>query len=253
MTLQEFFWQNSRVALGFSGGVDSAFLLYAAAHYGAQVGAYYVKTAFQPEFELRDAERMVAQLAKETGRISFRVIEADVLSDKTIQSNPSDRCYYCKKKIFGLICEAAAADGYPVILDGTNASDDAADRPGMRALTELSVRSPLRECGITKEVVRQLSKEAGLFTWDKPAYSSLATRIPAGSTSQRGGLARIEQAEAAITLLGFTDFRVRLYGDAARIQLPKAQLGKALEQREKMTAALEPWFDTVLLDLRVCR
>ena len=140
MTLNSFFAENPRVALAFSGGVDSAYLLYAAKNAAADVTAYYVKSAFQPEFETRDALR----LARELGA-NMKVLELDILCDSTVTSNPDDRCYYCKKQIFTAIVQAARADGYDVLIDGTNASDDAADRPGIRALEELSVRSPLRE------------------------------------------------------------------------------------------------------------
>ena len=145
MTLQEFFRENPRVALAFSGGVDSAYLLYAALRNGAQVRAYYVKSAFQPQFELDDAMALAYQL-----QADVKILELDVLSDPQIAENPANRCYYCKKRIFSAIAKQAAEDGFPVLLDGTNASDDAQDRPGMQALKELNVLSPLRLCGLTK-------------------------------------------------------------------------------------------------------
>ena len=123
MTLEEFFKDNGKVALAFSGGVDSAFLLYAASHTGADVRAYYVKTPFQPCFELEDAKRLADELGA-----SLRVLEADVLSSPEIAANPPDRCYLCKRIIMGTIREAASADGYALIIDGTNASDDVSDR-----------------------------------------------------------------------------------------------------------------------------
>ena len=175
MDLQQFFKENPRVAIAFSGGVDSSYLLYAALRYGARVRAYYVNSAFQPRFELEDARRLAGDL-----HADLRELQVDVLSSPIVTANPPDRCYHCKRVIFRTIAAAAAEDGFPVLLDGTNASDDAGDRPGMRALRELSVRSPLRECGLTKDEIRRLSREAGLFTWDKPAYACLATRIPTG-------------------------------------------------------------------------
>ena len=175
MTLTEFFHQNQKAAIAFSGGVDSAYLLYAALQSGADVRAYYVKSAFQPQFELDDARRLAETLSAD-----MSVLDDDILADETVAANPPDRCYHCKRRIFSAIASAAAADGYTLLLDGTNASDDAGDRPGMRALRELSVRSPLRECSLTKPEIRRLSREAGLFSWDKPAYACLATRGPAG-------------------------------------------------------------------------
>lgn len=244
MTLETFFRENSRVAVAFSGGVDSSYLLYAALRCGAVAYGYYVKTAFQPQFELDDALR----LAREIGA-DVSVLPVDVLSDATVAANPPDRCYHCKKRIFGKIAEAARADGFDVLVDGTNASDDADDRPGMRALRELAVRSPLRECGLTKARVRELSRAAGLFTWDKPAYACLATRIPPGTAITRGALERTETAEAFLASLGFSDFRVRLYGDAARIQLPTGQLERALALRSQIVERLKELYSAVLLDL----
>ena len=150
--------------------------------------------------------------------------------------------------LFGALRARAKADGYDLLLDGTNASDDAGDRPGMKALREMEVRSPLRECGLTKAMIRQESRKAGLFTWDKPAYACLATRVPTGRTITPELLRRVEGAETALFALGFTDFRVRLYDDAARLQLREGQLAKAVEQRQAIRQTLAPWFDVVLLD-----
>lgn len=244
MTLQAFFQANLRAALAFSGGVDSAYLLWAGRHWGCDLTAYYVRTAFQPEFEYEDARR----LAEEVG-VPLRVVEADVLSVPLAAANGPDRCYHCKRALFALLWEAARRDGHTLLLDGTNASDDAGDRPGMRALRELEVRSPLRECGLTKAEIRAQSKKAGLFTWNKPAYACLATRIPTGTAITAGDLERVEAAEGALFALGFTDFRVRLLSGAARIQLPADQWDRASEQREAIRKALSPRFDAVLLDL----
>ena len=246
MELAEFFRQNPRAALGFSGGVDSSYLLYAAVQAGAQVQPYFIKTAFQPQFELDDAERLCAQLG-----VRLRVLELDALKSPGVAANPADRCYFCKTALFGALTEAARQDGYTLLLDGTNASDDAGDRPGMRALRELSVRSPLRECGLTKARIRALSREAGLFTWDKPAYACLATRVPTGETITAEKLQKTERAEALLFSLGFRDFRVRYFAGAARIQLPEAQLPLALERRTELLSELKKIYPAVLLDLEV--
>lgn len=244
MNLSEFFMENPKVAIAFSGGVDSAYLLYAAVNYGAEARAYYVKSAFQPQFELDDAVRH----AKELG-VELRILAADVLALEQIATNPPDRCYHCKKLLFETIAEAAQEDGFPVLLDGTNASDEEGDRPGMRALKELSVLSPLRLCGLTKEEIRRRSREAGLFTWDKPAYACLATRIPVGERITAEKLAATEAAEIYLSELGFTDFRVRRLGDAARLQFPAEQLGRAMESRESIVRELSKYYQAVLLDL----
>ena len=246
MKLNEFFIEHPKVAVAFSGGVDSAYLLYAAKKYGAEVWAYYVKSAFQPQFEFNDALRLADEL-----NIPIRALTVDVLSSQKIADNPSDRCYYCKRTIFEKIVQAAAKDGFSVLLDGTNASDDAGDRPGMRAIRELSVLSPLRECGLTKAEIRQLSKEAGLFTWDKPAYACLATRIPTGETITEEKLRATEAAEDFLFSLGLKDFRVRRFGESAKIQVPDTQIGKIIENREIILTELKKYYSVILLDLEV--
>ena len=244
MELRDFFQECPKVALGFSSGVDSAYLLYAALDHGAQVRPYFIKTAFQPQFELEDARRLCAQLG-----VELTVVELDVLQIPGVAENPPDRCYHCKRALFGRLRQQAQADGYTVLIDGTNASDDAGDRPGMRALRELSVRSPLRECGLTKDEIRRLSREAGLFTWDKPAYACLATRIPTGQPITARDLAVTEAAETYLFSLGFTDFRVRLAGRSAKIQLPAAQMPRLLEHRQEILDRLGQDYDAVWLDL----
>ena len=119
----------------------------------------------------------------------------------------------------------------------------------MKALTELEVLSPLRLCGLTKEEIRRRSREAGLFTWDKPAYACLATRFPAGTPITEAGLAKVERAENRLFALGFTDFRVRYFEGAARIQVPQGQMARLLEQREAVLDALRQDFRGVFLDL----
>ena len=244
MTLEQFFQENPRCALGFSGGVDSAYLLYAGVKAGADIRPYFIKTAFQPAFELADARKLAEGLG-----VEVTVLELDALADPRVAANPADRCYFCKQNLFRTLKERAIADGYPVLLDGTNASDEAGDRPGMRALTELSVRSPLRECGLTKAEIRARSREAGLFTWDKPAYACLATRVPAGEAITAETLARVEGAEDALFRLGYTDFRVRVFHGAARLQLPRGQMERAVREAEELRQALKPYFTPILLDL----
>ena len=246
MTLEAFFAQHPRAALGFSGGVDSAYLLYAARQHGCQVGAYFIKTPFQPQFELEDARRLAADLG-----VRLQVLAFDVLTLDEVAANGPRRCYYCKRALFGLLARHARQDGYPVLLDGTNASDDAADRPGMQALKELEVLSPLRLCGLTKDEIRRRSREADLFTWDKPAYACLATRIPTGTPIAAGNLERVERGENALFALGFSDFRIRLYHGAARIQLTETDFARLPQARARVEAALRPDFEEVLLDLKV--
>lgn len=245
MELRDFFAQHPKAALGFSGGVDSAYLLYEARRWGADVKAYFIKSQFQPDFELEDARKLAAELDAD-----LRVICCDVLADQQVAANPKNRCYYCKSRIFGLLRQAAAEDGYSCIMDGTNASDQVSDRPGMEALREMEVLSPLRLCGLTKDEIRRRSKEAGLFTWNKPAYACLATRVPEGEPITSEKLRRIEGGETELAALGFSDFRIRLFGEGARIQLPKGQMARAVEERGVLRQSLAPFFDIVLLDLK---
>lgn len=245
MTLQEFFGAHPKAALAFSGGVDSSYLLYAARQLGADVKAYYVKTAFQPEFEYQDALRLASQLGAD-----IQVLTLDVLACPDVTVNPKNRCYFCKQHIFGNILRQAKADGYHTVLDGTNASDQVSDRPGIKALQEMKVLSPLRLTGLTKAEIRRLSREAGLFTWDKPSYACLATRIPTGTEITGADLARTEWAEDHLMSLGFRDLRVRqLSGDLALVQLPEAQMDTFLALRREITRTLKTRYAGVLLDM----
>lgn len=245
MTLEEFFKTEPRGALAFSGGTDSACLLWAGLREGAQLRPYFVKTQFQPQFELEDAQRLCRELG-----VELTVLRLDILSLPQAASNSPDRCYHCKRMLFTRLKERAEADGLPLLLDGTNASDDGAGRPGMRALAELGVRSPLRECGMTKAQVRELSRQAGLFTWNKPSYACLATRVPTGRPITPQDLERAEQGESLLSGLGFRDFRLRLTPGGAKLQATEGQLPLALARRGELLAALEPLFQEISLDLR---
>ena len=256
MDLNGFFEKHPKVAVAFSGGVDSSYLLYTAKKYAEDVKAYYVKSAFQPAFEYEDAVRFAREL-----EVSLCVITVDVLKDKQIVSNPCDRCYYCKQKIFTQILEKAGEDGFDVVLDGTNASDEVSDRPGMKALTELKVLSPLRECGLSKNMIRTLSKEAGLFTWDKPAYACLATRLPVDRKITSEALEITEVSEAYMAKLGFSDFRVRMLqageglelgkGSVAKIEICEDQMPLLVEKRKEIFTELKKYYSRVLLDLEM--
>ena len=244
MTLKDFFEAHTKAALGFSGGVDSTYLLYAAKHYGCNIRPYYIKTQFQPKFELADAKRLCAEIG-----VELFIIEYDILSIPDVVNNSAERCYFCKKSLFSILRSRAVSDGYSVLLDGTNASDDAADRPGMKALRELEVLSPLRICGLTKSDIRSLSKETGLFTWNKPAYACLATRIPTGTEIKKEQLQKVEAAENTLFGMGFNDFRIRCFGEAAKIQLKQEQFELAFNERKEILKRIKPYFNSVLLDL----
>ena len=240
MELKDFFAAHPRAALAFSGGVDSSYLLYEGLKWAKELGVYYVKSAFQPEFERRDALRLAAELGA-----PVRVLEADVLACPAVAANPPDRCYHCKKVIMSTIKAAAAEDGFDLVLDGTNFSDDLADRPGFKALAEEGVLSPLRTCGLTKAEIRERSRVAGLFTWDKPAYACLATRVKTGQPIDAGTLRAVEAGEEALFALGFTDFRVRTSGGRARLEFTAEQIGRARVKLDEIRALLAPYFAEV--------
>ncbi len=244
MDLQNFFLAVPEAAVAFSGGSDSAFLLYAAKRYSRRVGAYFVQTEFQPEFELRDAEQVAQELS-----VPLRVLSLEILKEEPVAENPENRCYLCKRRLFSVIRQAAEEDGFSVVLDGTHASDREEDRPGMRALREMGVRSPLRECGLEKEQIREESRKAGIPVWAKPSYACLATRIPTGERITAEKLETAERAERLLASLGLTDFRVRLFRGAARIQVPEEQMPLVLECRESILRTLSQDYSAVLLDL----
>lgn len=245
MHLPEFFTNYPQIAIAFSGGTDSAYLLYMAKKYAKDVTAFYVSTAFQPEFEKQDA----IQICREYD-IPLTILEYDILQHSEIVSNPHNRCYYCKTALFQQIKKAAKDAGYSYLADGTNASDDADDRPGMKALKELQVLSPLRLCGITKEQLREESKKLGLFTAEKPAYACLATRIPTHTPITHEQLETIETVETQLSRLGFQDFRARLLADGVKLQVKKAQFPLILEKKEEILQLLQPYFSNIYLDLK---
>lgn len=195
--LEHFLGRQRRFAVAFSGGTDSALLLAAAKQAGCTVAAYMVKTAFQPQFELEDA-RAVAQALE----VPLTVLEADVLAQADICANPQGRCYLCKRFIFQTIANAAAADGFALVVDGTNGTDDPARRPGFKALAEASVVSPLRRAGLSKaQVRRQLGEQErarGLspnsLKSAKPSFPCLAVFVPEGHPINEASLAAARKA-----------------------------------------------------------
>lgn len=218
--LEDFFRRHPKCALAFSGGTDSSYLLYAAKESGCDAVPYLVRTAFQTEDEIISAVRLADSLG-----FDLHILSADVLGDPEIIKNPQDRCYLCKRKVLGTIISAAEEAGINLVIDGSNASDDPAERPGMRALEELGIVSPLRVCGLSKSGIRELSKAAELPTWHIPSNSCLATRIPCGTPITESLLKTVEQCESALREMGFSDFRVRTDGRSATVEVLPEQDG----------------------------
>lgn len=202
-----------RVVIAFSGGVDSTFLL-KAAHIalGDDVLAVTVASPYIPKWEVEEAKALTEKLG-----IAHHVMMADI--PEIIKNNPEDRCYLCKGIIFNKIKAYAFENGYNAVADGTNFDDTKDYRPGLRALEELDIKSPLKACGLTKMDIRNFSKALALPTWDKPAYACLLTRIPYNVTITEEELTRIETAETFMMRLGFKAVRVRSHGDLARIEV----------------------------------
>lgn len=244
--LKNFFKEHQNIALAFSGGTDSAFLLYAAKFFNANVHAYYVKSQFQPNFEFEDAKKLAKEL-----NAKITIIEVDILAFEDVRKNPSNRCYYCKRHIFSKILEEAKKDGFTTIIDGTNASDDISDRPGYIALQEMKVLSPLKLCGITKDEVRRLSTTFGLFTANKPSYACLATRSECGIEITNDQLNRTEESEDYLFSLGFSDFRVRTRGENALLEIKESDLDLLIKNRVNIVNTLKKRYKSVMLNLEV--
>lgn len=244
MTLAQFFSEHKNVGIALSGGVDSIYLMYVAVTCGASVRAYFAKTEFQPESELFDAVKAAEKLG-----VPLRIIEFSVLKNGDIVKNGADRCYFCKRGMMERIAAAAHEDGCAIICDGTNASDDVSKRPGFRALGELSVISPLRICGMTKEEIRNSARIAGISVWNKPSYSCLATRIKQGEVVTQEKILRVNEAEKELFSLGFSNFRVRLGTDEAKLELSKKETHLYRQNQKVTERVLKKYFGCVIVEL----
>lgn len=201
--------------VAYSGGVDSTFLAVTAHEVlGGNMLAVFAASPVSPPDEIDDA-RMVA---RDFG-FPLRVIEGNEMENPNFVANPPDRCYYCKRELFSELKPIAAAEGLDWIADGTNADDTGDYRPGRKASSEAGVRSPLLEVGLTKAEIRQLSRETGLPTWDRPASPCLASRIPYGIPVTKEVLNRIAKGETYLHNLGLRQLRLRHHDDIARIEL----------------------------------
>ena len=211
-------------AVAFSAGVDSTLLLKVAHDVlGDKAMAVTVRSAFTPERETAEA---AAFCAREGVRHS--VLTVDVLAVPGVADNPPDRCYLCKKALFGRIFGEARANGMAYVAEGSNMDDLADYRPGLAAIRELGAVSPLREAGLYKSEIRELSRELGLPTWDKSAYACLASRFVYGETITTEKLSMVDKAEQRLLALGFRQFRVRVHGTLARIEVEPADLPRLL-------------------------
>jgi pyridinium-3,5-biscarboxylic acid mononucleotide sulfurtransferase len=222
-----------RVAIAFSGGVDSTFLIKTAfTVLSDNAIAITINTPYIPDWEIAQAKA----LAKDIG-IRHEIIDLPI--DESILNNPQNRCYLCKHILFETMTNFAGSLGYDTVMDGSNADDTSDYRPGMKALTELKVVSPLLKMGLTKTDIRAFSKDLGLSTHDKPAYACLLTRLPHDTIVLSQVLMRIEQAEVFLHTLGIKDVRIRTHGDIARIELKNREKLFDIETMNKIDQKLK--------------
>ncbi len=237
-----------RVALAFSGGVDSAFLLAAGA--AAAPEAILAVTLVSRFFTAKE-KALAGALAKKAG-VEHQFLKVDVLADPQVVKNDKHRCYYCKAYGFSLIKAAAAARGMTTLVHGINLDDLGDYRPGIAAAKELGFKAPLVDAGFTKQEIRECSRQLGLPTWDLPSQSCLATRIPVGDPITEEALEKIEQAEDLLHKLGFAQVRVRYHGSLARIETPADDIARLAKPdiRCQVTVGLKQLgFTFISLDL----
>ena len=241
--------ETRSAAVAFSSGVDSTFLLRVAhEELGERVVAVTVRSRTFPKREMDEA----AAFCRENG-VRYEIIDTCELDIPGFAENPPDRCYLCKRAIFGKIIAFAQANGLAAVLEGSNKDDDGDYRPGRRAIMELGVISPLREVGLTKDEIRALSRKLGLPTADKPSFACLASRFPYGERITAEGLERVERAEQWLmdAGLGLKQLRVRSHGDMARIEVPPADIPRLAARAGEIAAAFKDiGFTYTTLDLR---
>jgi len=234
------------LAVAFSGGVDSTFLLKAASDaLKEKAMAITASISSMPEKELKEA----VDYCKDQ-HIRHEILRFDELEIKGFAENPPDRCCICKKAIFSSILKLAGDNGVSTVAEGSNTDDMGDYRPGLKAIEELGVKSPLKEAGLSKADIRALSKELGLPTWDKQSFACLSSRFPYGETITRKRLKSVEMSEEYLKGLGFTQYRVRVHGNVARVEILPEQFELMLAHRLEIYRRFKEYgFDYISMDL----
>ncbi len=253
--LQNYFKQLENAAIAFSGGVDSTFMLKVA--HDVLGNKAVAVTARSPLFPVREKDE-AADFCKKEG-IKHIFIDSDELKIPGFKENPKNRCYLCKQELFKEIIKAAKGQGLDRVCEGSNLDDNGDYRPGLKAIAELGVKSPLRECNLWKAEIRALSKELGLSTWEKPSFACLASRFVYGETISIEKLAMVDKAEQLLLELGFVQERVRIHsfgndqtsGTMARIEVAPADFLRLVENHERIVEDFKEFgFNYVSLDLQ---